>query len=476
MISQAATNGHVRQASESSANRRGATGDGRPGTATGGDAMPATVVIGAQWGDEGKGRVVDFFARNCTVIARYSAGSNAGHTIVNERGRFALHLVPAGIFYGNKACIIGNGVAILPTTLIGEITMLEERGVDTSQLMISDRAHVVMPWHTAIDKLDEAARGEHAIGTTGTGTGPAFIDKTARLGVRTGDLLAGEEFDEKVRFILEMKNRVITKLYDGDPLRFEDIRDEYREYGERLRHFITDTASVVQAAHERGEQILMEGAQGTLLDLDHGTYPYVTSSVPASLAAGACIGVGLGPTAIRRVVGVYKAYQTRVGNGPMPTELFDADGDALRDHGVAQGTGEYGTTTGRPRRCGWFDGVLARQTARLNGLTSVALTRLDVLSQFDRVKVCVAYELDGERVNALPASLAATTRLQPVYEELPGWKTEVTDVRKLGDLPAEARQYVRRIEQILGVPVDMISVGPERDQAIVTRDIFGSTL
>jgi adenylosuccinate synthase len=438
--------------------------------------MPATVVIGAQWGDEGKGRVVDFFARNCSAIARYSAGSNAGHTIVNERGRFALHLVPAGIFHGNKACIIGNGVAILPGALISEISMLEERGVDTSQLMVSDRAHVVMPWHREIDRLDEAARGEKAIGTTGTGTGPAFIDKTARLGIRTGDLIAGEEFDEKLRFVLDTKNHIITRLYGGEPLDFGTIREEYREFGERLRHYIADTASVVQDLHDRGEQILLEGAQGALLDLDHGTYPYVTSSVPASVAAGACIGVGLGPTAIQRVVGVYKAYQTRVGNGPMPTELFDADGDALRDHGRAQGTGEYGTTTGRPRRCGWFDGVLARQTARLNGLTSVALTRLDVLAQFERVKICVAYELDGERIHALPASLAASTRVQPVYEELQGWGTEISHVRKLGDLPNEARQYVRRIEQILGVPVDMISVGPERDQAIVTRDIFGSTL
>jgi len=438
--------------------------------------MPATVVIGGQWGDEGKGRVVDFFARECSVIGRYSAGSNAGHTIVNEKGRFALHLVPAGIFHGNKACIIGNGVAILPTTLINEISMLEERGVDTSQLLISDRAHVVMPWHVVIDKLDEAMRGENAIGTTGTGTGPAFIDKTARLGIRTGDLLNPEEFDAKLRMILAYKNKVITQLYGGDPLVEGEIRDQYREFGERLREYITNTAEVVQDAHERGEQILLEGAQGTLLDLDTGTYPYVTSSVPASVAAGACIGIGLGPTAIDRVVGVYKAYQTRVGNGPMPTELFDADGDALRNHGMAQGTAEFGTTTGRPRRCGWFDGVLARYTARLNGLSSVALTRLDVLSQFDRIKVCTSYELDGSRVSTLPASLQAQSRVQPVYEELPGWKSEISDVRAFGDLPEAARNYVHRIEQILGVPVDMISVGPERDQAIVTRNIFGGAL
>ncbi len=443
--------------------------------------MPATVVIGGQWGDEGKGRVVDFFARNCSVIARYSAGSNAGHTIVNERGRFALHLVPAGIFYGDKTCIIGNGMVIPPQSLIDEISMLEERGVDTSKLKISDRAQLVMPWHPVIDRLDEQMRGEHAIGTTGTGTGPAFIDKAARLGFRMIDLISPDPyetdaFERQLRFVLDYKNRIITGLYGGEPLSFEAILDEYREYGERLRQYITDTATLVQQAHERGDQILLEGAQGALLDLDSGTYPYVTSSSPASVAAGACIGVGVGPTAIKRVVGVYKAYQTRVGNGPMPTELHDEDGVALRDHGRAQGTGEYGTTTGRPRRTGWFDGVLGRYTAKLNGVTSVALTRLDVLEQFDRLKVCVAYDLNGERLTTLPASLAESIAAQPIYEELPGWKRDISHVRKFGDLPPEAQRYVRRIEEILGAPVDMISVGPERDQAIVTRDIFGTTL
>ncbi|MGE0228420.1 MAG: adenylosuccinate synthase [Dehalococcoidia bacterium] len=443
--------------------------------------MPATVVIGGQWGDEGKGRVVDFFARSCSVIARYSAGSNAGHTIVNERGKFALHLVPAGIFYGDKTCVIGNGMVIPPQSLIDEIAMLEDRGVDTARLKISDRAQLVMPWHPIIDRLDEQMRGEHAIGTTGTGTGPAFIDKASRIGFRMVDLVSpdpyeSDAFDRQLRFVLDYKNRVITGLYGGEPLSFEAIRDEYREYGERLRKYIADTATIVQEAHERGDQVLLEGAQGVLLDLDSGTYPYVTSSSPASVAAGACIGVGIGPTAIERVVGVYKAYQTRVGNGPMPTELNDADGVALRDHGRAQGTGEYGTTTGRPRRTGWFDGVLARYTAKLNGVTSVALTRLDVLEQFDRVRVCIAYELNGQRVSTLPASLVDAQAVQPVYEDLPGWKCDISHVRKFGDLPPQAQAYVRRIEEIVGAPVDMISVGPERDQAIVTRDIFGTTL
>ena len=464
--------------------------------------MPATVVIGGQWGDEGKGRVVDFFARNCSLIARYSAGSNAGHTIVNEQGRFGLHLVPSGIFSG-KTCVIGNGVAINPQTLLDEIQMLEDRGIDTSRLLVSSRAHVVMPWHVVIDELDERMRGEHgqAIGTTGTGTGPAFIDKAARLGIRMVDLTRLASFEERLRFVLEYKNQVITKLYGGQPFKYEQIRDQYREYGERLAPYVTETATMVQHALMNREQILLEGAQGALLDLDSGTYPYVTSSLPSSVAAGACVGIGIGPTAIERVVGVYKvegrvagdsvdenlhavadvidasqAYMTRVGNGPFPTELDDEDGIRLREHGVEQGTGEYGTTTGRPRRCGWFDGVLSGYSVALNGVTSVALTRLDVLAQFERLKVCTGYELDGQLIQALPATVEEAALVQPVYEELPGWQSDITHVRHLADLPKEARAYVKRVELLLGAPVDMISVGPERDQAIVTRDIFGSPL
>jgi adenylosuccinate synthase len=438
--------------------------------------MPATVVIGGQWGDEGKGRVVDYHARNCSMIARYSAGTNAGHTIVNERGKFALHLVPAGIFYGDKTCIIGKGVVIEPASLLKEVAMLAERGVDTSRLLISDRAHVVMPWHPVIDRLDEAMRGEQAIGTTGTGTGPAFTDKVSRIGIRTIDLVTPGLLEEKLGDVLAYKNRVITELYGGEPLGYDTVLEEYRAFGEQLRPYVTDVETVVQDAHEGGERILLEGAQGSLLDLDSGTYPYVTSSVPASVAAGASIGIGLGPTAIARVVGVYKAYQTRVGNGPMPTELFGEDADRLRDPAAAQGQGEYGTTTGRSRRCGWFDGVLARYTARMNSVNSVALTRLDVLSQFDSVKVCVAYELDGNRVSTLPAALPQQFAVKPVYEELPGWRTDVSGVRSLGDLPSAARQFVRRVEQLIGASIDMISVGPERSQVIVTHDIFGTEL
>jgi adenylosuccinate synthase len=439
--------------------------------------MPAVVVIGGQWGDEGKGRVVDFHSRYCSVVARFSAGNNAGHTIINEHGKFALHLVPAGIFYGDKTCIVGHGCVIDPAALLTEIAMLTDRGIDTSRLLVAERAHVVMPWHRIIDQADEALRGENAIGTTGTGTGPAFHDKVSRIGIRVADLVDRQRFRARLREVLDYKNKVITGLYGRPALDFDTIEREYREYGDRLRPYVADTISVVQEADQRGEMILLEGAQGALLDIDSGTYPYVTSSVPASIAAGGGIGIGLGPTAIARVIGVYKAFQTRVGHGPMPTELSDADGELLREGGGgAPGTREYGTTTGRPRRTGWFDGVLARYTARLNGVTSVALTRLDTLSGFERVKICVAYELDDRRVTTLPASLDDANRVKPIYEELPGWHQDITHVRALGDLPTEARQYVRRIEQILEAPIDMISVGPERNQAIVTRDVFGAAL
>ncbi len=440
--------------------------------------MPAVVVIGGQWGDEGKGRVVDFHSQYCSVIARYSAGNNAGHTIINERGKFALHLVPAGIFRQDKTCIIGNGVVIDPAKLIEEIAMLTDRGVSTARLKISEHAHVIMPWHPLIDRAEEALKGDLAIGTTGTGTGPAFHDKVARIGIRVADLLDRENFEWKLRNTLAYKNRVLETLYGLQPLDFQSIFDGYLEFGEKLRPYVADTISLAQEADERGEFILLEGAQGSLLDLDTGTYPYVTSSVPASVAAGGAIGIGLGPTAIERVVGVYKSYQTRVGNGPMPSEITAGfEMEMLREGtGGAAGTAEYGTTTGRARRVGWFDGVLARYTARINGVTSVALTRLDSLSALESIKVCVAYELDGQRLTTLPPRLVDMERVTPIYEELPGWQQDVTHVRHLGDLPTEARQYVRRIEQIVGAPVDMISVGPERHQAIVTRDVFGSSI
>ncbi|MDA0271123.1 MAG: adenylosuccinate synthase [Chloroflexi bacterium] len=440
--------------------------------------MPAIVVIGGQWGDEGKGRVVDFHSQYCSVIARYSAGNNAGHTIINERGKFALHLVPAGIFRPDKTCIIGNGVVIDPAKLLDEIDMLTSRGVSTAKLMISQHAHVIMPWHPIIDRAEETLKGELAIGTTGTGTGPAFHDKVARIGIRIADLMDRDTFTWRLKTTLEYKNKVLTNLYGLEPLAFEPILEQYTEFGERLRPYVGDTLSFVQDADAKGEMILLEGAQGVLLDLDTGTYPYVTSSVPASVAAGGAIGIGLGPTSIARVVGVYKSYQTRVGNGPMPTEITSGgDMEMLREGlGGAAGTAEYGTTTGRARRVGWFDSVLARYTARSNGVTSIALTRLDSLSAFESIKICVAYEVGDQRVTTLPATLKDAARAKPIFEELPGWQQDVTHARHIGDLPTEARQYVGRIEELMGVPVDMISVGPERHQAIVTRDIFGASI
>ena len=428
--------------------------------------MSAVVVIGGQWGDEGKGRIVDLLARKASIVARYSAGHNAGHTVVNDRGEFALHLVPAGIF-SSKTCIIGNGVVVDPAELIHEITALEQRGVSTERLFVSDRAHVVMPWHPIIDAADEAMRGRHAVGTTGKGVGPAFVDKVARMGIRLADLDDPEPFAERLRFILAYKNQVLTKLYGRDPLAFQPIFDGYREHWGHLARYVTDAGAICQEALRRGERILLEGAQGSLLDLDAGTYEYVTSSVPSSMAAGAALGVGVSPRDIDRVVGIYKAYQTRVGNGPMPTEALDPDGERLRECGH-----EYGTTTGRPRRCGWFDAVAARYTIGLNGCNSIALTRLDVLDSFATLNLCVAYEIDGQRTERFPSSRAALAAARPVYEELPGWLTSTSLCRQFDDLPPAAQNYVRRIEGLLGVSADIVSVGRERNEAIIVSPIF----
>jgi adenylosuccinate synthase len=429
--------------------------------------MPATVVVGGQWGDEGKGRIVDLLARDASIIARYSAGNNAGHTVINSLGTFKLHLVPAGIFHADKLSVIGNGVVVDPGELIAEIDALESRGVPTKNLVVSDRAHVIMPYHPVIDRLDEALRGPLAIGTTGMGVGPAFTDKVARIGIRLADLLEPESFGQRLRFVLEYKNRIIKDLYGGQPLEFQPIFDEYVADGARLAPYIRDTSVIVREALERGEKVLLEGAQGALLDLDAGTYEYVTSSVPSSTAAGASIGIGIGPTHITNVVAIYKAYTTRVGNGPMPTELFDEDGLRLREAGQ-----EYGSTTGRPRRCGWFDAVAARYTARLNGVTSAVFTRLDVLDTFERIKVCTAYEIDGVVMENFPASTNVLSRCTPVYEEFEGWMTPTGAVRDFEDLPANARKYVRRVEAVLGAPIDLVSVGPERDQAISIRQVM----
>ncbi len=429
--------------------------------------MPAVVAIGGQWGDEGKGRVVDLLARHASIVVRYSAGNNAGHTIVNDKGKFALHLIPAGIFYPDKTAIIGNGLVIDPAALIDEITMLETRGVSTELLKVSDRAHLVMPWHPLIDQQEEQFRGAAAVGTTGKGVGPAFSDKVGRWGIRMSELADAEGFMQRLRLVLDFKNAMLTRLYGVEPLDFDHIYEMYREYWARLAPYVTDTSLICHAALRRGERILLEGAQGSLLDLDAGTYDYVTSSVPTSMAGGAAVGAGIAPRDIDRVIGVYKAYQTRVGNGPMPTELFGREGDRLRDAGQ-----EYGTTTGRPRRCGWFDAVAGRYTIRLNGCHSISLTRLDVLDRFEMLKVCVAYNVNGRRVEEFPSSRLALEAAEPIYEELPGWEANTSECRRFDDLPANAQRYVRRIEELIGAPAALVSVGPERDQAIIVDPIL----
>ena len=429
--------------------------------------MPTIIVIGGQWGDEGKGRVVDLVARKAHVVARYSGGNNAGHTVVNEFGESRLHLVPAGIFYADKVCVIGNGVIIDPKVLLEEMDELQSRGVSVEKLHISSRCHIIMPWHLIIDRVDEELRGKGAIGTTARGVGPCFADKVFRAGIRMADLIDPESFRERLSFLLPYKNAVLEKLYGVEPLSFEEVYSSYSEYAAKIAGFVTETAELVQDALDRGETVLLEGAQGTLLDLDAGTYEFVTSSTPSSMAAGAGVGIGIGPTQITKVVAVYKAYQTRVGNGPMPTELVGEEGDLLRERGH-----EYGATTGRPRRCGWFDAVASRYTFRLNGLTGMVMTRLDILDQYPTIKVCTAYRLDGKVTKTFPSSNKALLRVEPIYEELPGWQKETKQVRAFEDLPPQARAYVQRIQELVGCPIDMVSVGPEREQAIIINPII----
>ncbi len=421
--------------------------------------MPVIAIIGAQWGDEGKGKIVDLLAEKARVVVRFSGGDNAGHTVINHYGEFGLHLVPSGIFYPGVTCIIGNGVAINPAVLIGETAQLNQKGVDTSSLFISDRAHLIMPYHILLDGLEEQSRGGKAIGTTRKGIGPAFTDKTARLGIRVGDLLDREAFLERLRPILEYKNTILTKIYGADPLSLDEIYRQYCQYGEHLAPLIRETTVMLARALDRNELVMLEGAQGTLLDPDFGTYPYTTSSSP--LAGGGCLGAGLGPTRIDRVLGVFKAYCTRVGSGPMPTELLDTTGGLIRERAH-----EYGTTTGRARRCGWFDGVAARFSTQVNGLTSIAITRLDVLDTLPQLKICVGYKLEGQTIDYFPGSITSLDRCQPIYEELPGWQSPTSDIRDYEKLPAQAKQYIARLEELTSCPVSIISVGARREETI----------
>jgi adenylosuccinate synthase len=378
--------------------------------------------------------------------------------------------VPAGIFYPDKICVIGNGVVVDPAVLLGEIEHLEERGIEVrGRLFLSDRAHVLMPWHRLLDRLDEDMRGDAAVGSTGRGITPAFVDKVGRSGVRVADLVEPEALLAVLQMRVPYKNRLLEGVYGARPLAFDDIYNEYRDFGARLAPYVADTAEIVQKGVAAGDTVLLEGAQGALLDLDFGTYEYVTSSVPSSLAAGAALGVGVGPTQIKEVVGVFKAYNTRVGAGPMPTELFGETATLLREGGPRP---EYGATTGRPRRCGWFDGVAARYSSRINGITAAVLTRLDVLGTLPTIKVCTAYRVGGRTIDTMPASTLGMASAEPVYEELPGWQADTAGCRRWEDLPAEAQAYVRFIQEILGATICIVSVGPERDQAINVKGVL----
>jgi len=424
--------------------------------------MPVVAIVGGQWGDEGKGKVIDQLAGSADMVIRAHGGDNAGHTVVNPQGEFALHLVPAGIFNPAATCIIGPGVALNPAVLIQELEKLEAKHVDVSGLRISERAHMVMPYHLLFDQLQEGQRGDDAIGTTGRGIGPAYGDKVARIGLRVGDLRDPEAFRRRLSAVVDQKNAYLRAIAPGERVDANVIADQYLGFAERLRPYIADVEPLIADALDRDASILLEGAQATLLDLDHGTYPYVTTS--SCTVAGLCQGAGIPPRAITRAVGVYKAYCTRVGGGPMPTELTDGVGDYLREHAH-----EFGTTTGRARRVGWMDAVISRYTARLNGFDSIALTRLDILDEMESIKICVAYDVDGRRLESPPTDPAVLGRCQPIFEEVEGWQTPIAQISDFEELPEPAIRFVERIEQLIGAPADIIGVGPERAQTISRR-------
>ena len=428
--------------------------------------MAITVILGAQWGDEGKGKITDLLAAEAELVARFGGGDNAGHTVTVGTERFALHLIPSGILYPRVTCLLGGGMVVNPKKLRAEMDGLAARGVDVSpsRLKLSGRAHLIMPYHIALDGAAEAARGGSAIGTTKRGIGPAYTDKADRSGIRAEELLHPTHvLSKRIQKQVEAKNLLLERIYGQIPLDAESIIKEYLDHAQYLAPYVSSVSDDIASALRYRKRILAEGAQGTLLDLDHGTYPYVTSSHPT--IGGVLIGLGVGPHHIERVVGIVKAYQTRVGSGPMPTELTGSLGERLRGTG-AQPWDEFGTTTGRPRRCGWLDGVTLRHATRVNGLTEIAITKLDVLSGFDELEVCVAYRLDGQTIETYPADLRTLARCHPIYETLPGWSSDITQARAFDDLPEQARRYVARIEELAGVPASCISVGPGRDQTI----------
>jgi adenylosuccinate synthase len=421
--------------------------------------LPGIALVGTQWGDEGKGKVTDLLAEHTDLVVRYQGGNNAGHTIVVEGERYALHLVPTGVLYPHVIPVIGPGVVVDPRVLIEELEVLQERGIDTSKLLVSGNAHLIMPYHLELDRVTERRLGSNSLGTTKRGIGPAYADKASRIGLRVQDLLDPKIFSAKLTVALKEKNLLLTRVYGRLPLEQEDIEREYLELARTLEPHITDTDPVVQGALDDGKTVLFEGAQATLLDLDHGTYPYVTSSNP--IAGGACAGAGVGPRDITRIIGISKAYCTRVGSGPFPSEADPADGEILVEAGQ-----EYGTTTGRKRRCGWFDAVAGRFAARLNTLTELVVTKLDVLSEFASIKVCVAYEYEGERYEKFPPNQTIFNKCRPIFEELPGWSKDISAARALDDLPKEARAYLEAIEGLVGTPVSWASVGPGREQIV----------
>jgi adenylosuccinate synthase len=420
--------------------------------------VPVTAVVGGHWGDEGKGKVINLLAREADLVIRGHGGANAGHTVVNEQGRFAVHLIPAGIFNSRALCVIGPGVAVHPGLLVAELDELGAREIDTAGLRISTAAHLVMPYHQSLDRAEDEAREERRLGTTGRGIGPTYVDKARRVGLRVGDLLNAAGFRDKLRFVLDRKYHELAAVGVPRP-DAEAIADEYLALAERLRPFIAETQPLVDEAVARGRQVVLEGAHATLLDLDHGTYPYVTSS--NCTVAGLLQGSGIGPRRLTRGIGVYKAYCSRVGEGPFPTELFDEVGEHIRQIGH-----EYGTTTGRPRRCGWFDAVAGRHSSRVNAFDGIALTRLDLLTGFNELNVCVAYQLDGQQIDYFPSQADSLDRCHPIYETFSGWDEPLSSARGWTDLPAHAQAYVRRLEVLLEAPVQLIGVGEGREEIV----------
>jgi adenylosuccinate synthase len=433
--------------------------------------MANVAIIGAQWGDEGKGKIVDLFTEDADVVVRFQGGNNAGHTLVVDGKKTVLHLIPSGALHRHKLCVIGNGVVVDPGVLIDEIQALNAQGhlLDDSQLRISEEAHLIMPYHKAIDQARERLRGEGMIGTTGRGIGPAYEDKVARIGIRFIDLLEEETFQEKLRRNIEEKNIYLRAILKEKTLDFNQIHDGYAAYRKVLKPLVVNTSLLLDQQIRAGKKVMFEGAQGTLLDVDHGTYPFVTSS--STVVGNVCSGAGVGPRQVHQVIGISKAYTTRVGGGPFPTELFGPEGETLKREGV-----EFGATTGRPRRCGWFDAVAVRHAVRINGISGIALTKLDVLTGFKSIPICTAYRSAHEIIDEFPASLKTMQAVEPIYENLPGWSESLTSVTKFSDLPVNAQNYVQRIEEILQTEIILISVGPSREQTVVLKNPFDAAV